>query len=95
MLFRVIRVHDWSTYDGWAWLDGYELNTSGDAVDRRSIFVQVGGLQRAHVTMPTRLGARQPVRAASTQPARTMPTARTQVPVNARSAGLAPAAAGR
>ncbi len=48
MLFRVIRVHDWSTYDGWAWLDGYELNSAGEAVDRRSIFVQVGGLQRAH-----------------------------------------------
>lgn len=60
MLFRVIRVHDWSTYDGWAWLDGYELNNSGDAVDRRSIFVQVGGLQRAHVTLPTRLGNARP-----------------------------------
>jgi hypothetical protein len=57
MLFRVIRVHDWSTYDGWAWLDGYELNTSGDAVDRRSIFVQVNGLQRAQVAMPSRLGS--------------------------------------
>jgi hypothetical protein len=57
MLFRVIRVHDWSTYDGWAWLDGYELNAAGDAVDRRSIFVQVGGLQRAQVTIPTRVNA--------------------------------------
>jgi hypothetical protein len=45
MLFRVIRVHGWQTYDGWAWLDGYQLNTTGDAVARRSIFVQVGGLQ--------------------------------------------------
>ncbi len=49
LLFRVIRVHDWSTYDGWCWLDGYELNTAGDAVTRRSIFVQVAGLQRAQV----------------------------------------------
>src|SRR5215467_14324364 len=48
LLFRVIRVHDWSTYDGWAWLDGYELNSAGDAVDRRSIFVQISGLQRVH-----------------------------------------------
>jgi len=46
MLFRVIRVHDWPTYEGWVWLDGYELNTSGDAVERRSIFVQVGGLRQ-------------------------------------------------
>ncbi|HEX6872452.1 MAG TPA: hypothetical protein VF163_15250 [Micromonosporaceae bacterium] len=45
MMFRVIRVHDWSTYDGWAWLDGYQLDASGDAVERRSIFVQVDGLQ--------------------------------------------------
>src|SRR3954468_2459414 len=45
MLFRVIRVHDWPTYEGWIWLDGYELNASGDAVERRSIFVQVGGLR--------------------------------------------------
>ena len=46
MLFRVIRVHDWPTYDGWVWLDGYELNASGDAVERRSIFVQVNGLRQ-------------------------------------------------
>ena len=41
MLFRVIRMHDWPTYDGWAWLDGYQLNAAGDAVARRSIFVQL------------------------------------------------------
>jgi hypothetical protein len=45
LLFRVIRVHDWPTYDGWVWLDGYQLNSAGDAVERRSIFVQVNGLQ--------------------------------------------------
>ena len=47
LLFRVIRVLDWPTYDGWAWLDGYQLNSAGDAVERRSIFVQVAGLQSA------------------------------------------------
>lgn len=47
MMFRVIRVHDWQTYDGWAWLDGYQLNSVGDAVERRSIFVLVDGLQQA------------------------------------------------
>jgi hypothetical protein len=52
ILFRVIRLHDWSTYDGWAWLDGYELNNSGEAVERRSVFVQVNGIERAHVTPP-------------------------------------------
>jgi hypothetical protein len=47
VLFRVIRVLDWQTYDGWVWLDGYQLDTSGDAVARRSVFVQLSGLQRA------------------------------------------------
>jgi hypothetical protein len=46
LLFRVIRVHDWSTYEGWLWLDGYELSASGDAVERRSIFVQINGLRQ-------------------------------------------------
>lgn len=44
-LFRVIRLHDWSTHEGWIWLDGYELSASGDAVERRSIWVQVSGLR--------------------------------------------------
>jgi hypothetical protein len=44
MLFRVIRVHDWTTCEGWAWLDGYELDAMGDAVTRRSIFVRLLGL---------------------------------------------------
>ncbi|RKN51353.1 hypothetical protein D7223_04825 [Micromonospora endolithica] len=42
--FRVIRVLDWITYDGWVWLNGYELNAKGDAVARRSVFVQRAGL---------------------------------------------------
>jgi hypothetical protein len=60
MMFRVIRVHDWQTYDGWAWLDGYQLNSVGDAVERRSIFVQVNGLQQA----PSAIGAVRRNRAA-------------------------------
>lgn len=45
IVFRVIRVQDWETYEGWAWLDGYELDDAGDAVDRRSVFVQLDGLR--------------------------------------------------
>ncbi|XVU24388.1 hypothetical protein ACQPZJ_45395 [Actinoplanes sp. CA-054009] len=45
--FRVIRVHDWQTYAGWVWIDGYELDAVGDAVERRSIFVQLAGLRPA------------------------------------------------
>ena len=55
MTFRVIRVHDWPTYDGWVWLDGYSLNAAGDAVDRRSIFVQVNGLRQVS-TAPAQRG---------------------------------------
>jgi hypothetical protein len=48
ILFRVVRVLDWDTYDGWTWLDGYQLDRDGrDAVARRSLFVQVSGLQQA------------------------------------------------
>ncbi|WP_255597787.1 hypothetical protein [Micromonospora sp. RL09-050-HVF-A] len=47
---RVIRVLDWITYDGWCWLDVYQLDARGDAVARRSIFVQ-----------PAKLESRQPV----------------------------------
>lgn len=59
LLFRVIRVHDWATYSGWAWLDGYELNTAGDAVVRRSIFVRLSGLQAIN-TGPRPLPANGP-----------------------------------
>jgi hypothetical protein len=44
IMFRVIRVDDRSTYAGWAWLDGYTLDATDLAVERRSIFVQVAGL---------------------------------------------------
>ena len=44
ILFRVIRELDWSTYDGWRWLDGYQLDAKGQAVARRTIFVQRAGL---------------------------------------------------
>lgn len=61
ILFRVIRVHDWQTYDGWAWLDGYQLNATGDAVERRSIFVQLQGLQPGFVARTQRAPSRVPV----------------------------------
>lgn len=63
--FRVIRVHDWPTYDGWVWLDGYELNSLGEAVDRRSIFVQLRGLRPLRTAAPVRR-PRIPARRAAT-----------------------------
>lgn len=47
IMFRVIRAHDWTTYDGWVWLDGYQINEAGDATERRSLFVQIDGLRKA------------------------------------------------
>ncbi|MGK5672739.1 hypothetical protein ACSNOB_07840 [Micromonospora sp. URMC 106] len=44
IMFRVIRVLDWATYYHWIWLDGYQLDRKGDAVSRRSVFVQKNGL---------------------------------------------------
>ncbi|GIJ28085.1 hypothetical protein Vqi01_32470 [Micromonospora qiuiae] len=47
ILFRVIRVLDRPTYHGWIWLEGYQIDNKGDAVDRRSIFVMKAGLRIA------------------------------------------------
>ena len=71
VLFRVIRVHDWPTYEGWIWLDGYELNPGGDAVERRSIFVQVSGLRAVgKAPDPRARNARQPGLATGNVPTR-------------------------
>lgn len=44
-LFRVIRQHEWPTYwNGWGWIDGYQLDPNGVARTRRSIYVQFTGL---------------------------------------------------
>lgn len=43
--FRLIRVLPTVTYEGWCWLDGYELDrASGEAVERRQLFVQYHGV---------------------------------------------------
>jgi len=41
---RVTRIHDWTTYEGWLWIDGYELDDAGDAVDQRTLFIQPDGV---------------------------------------------------
>ena len=77
MLFRVIRVHDWPTYEGWIWLDGYELNTAGDAVERRSIFVQVSGLRAVgKAPDPRARNGRHPGMGSGPAPARALRTNR-------------------
>jgi hypothetical protein len=44
LVFRVIRVDPQATYAGWLWIDGYVLGPTGDAVERRVIFVRRDGL---------------------------------------------------
>ncbi len=76
-LFRVIRVHDWPTYDGWVWLDGYELNASGDAVERRSVFVQLSGLRQiGKAPDPRSRNSRRPVVTPAGTPGRVVRTGR-------------------
>ena len=58
--FRVIRVLDWPTYDGWVWLEGYQLNAAGDAVSRRRIFVEPAGLTTPPAPVPAQPGRRRP-----------------------------------
>lgn len=43
---RVIRaLTDRHTYDGWLWIDVYELGPDGTAVRRREVYVQHEGLR--------------------------------------------------
>lgn len=37
---RIVRTEPASTCDGWLWLDGYQLDTHGEAVARRKILVR-------------------------------------------------------
>ncbi|MGC4869285.1 hypothetical protein ACLQ3B_28035 [Micromonospora sp. DT53] len=46
IVVRVIReLPDRHTYDGWLWLDAYELGRKGGAVARRELFVMRGGVR--------------------------------------------------
>ncbi|MEU7589604.1 hypothetical protein AB0A95_25305 [Micromonospora sp. NPDC049230] len=60
IVVRVIReLPDRHTYDGWFWLDAYELNPKGEAIARRELYVRRNGVQvqfraprRANETRP-------------------------------------------
>ena len=77
MLFRVIPVHDWPTYDGWIWLDGYERSWAGGAEEEQSMSVQVGGVRRVGKPPgPGPRSARRPVDAPGSAPAHAVRTSR-------------------
>ncbi|MFI5936362.1 hypothetical protein [Actinoplanes sp. NPDC051494] len=44
--YRVVDVDGRPTYDGWVWLDGFQLDRQGRPVQRRKIFVREAGLRR-------------------------------------------------
>ncbi|WP_245674100.1 MULTISPECIES: hypothetical protein [Actinoplanes] len=60
----MIRVDPRITYDGWIWLDGYVLGATGNALQRRRIFVRRDGLRPMALTRApdprTGGGARHP-----------------------------------
>lgn len=46
IFFRLIRVRaELHTYDGWTWLDGYQLNERAEAAARRELFVLKAGVR--------------------------------------------------
>jgi len=44
ILIRVIAVNDQTSCDGWIYIDGYQITKTGQAIERRTIFVQAAGL---------------------------------------------------
>lgn len=54
LVLRVISVSQKQTYEGWAWVTGYVLDGSGNAISRREVFVRPAGL-RLH-TPPVKRG---------------------------------------
>ncbi|WP_230415980.1 hypothetical protein [Micromonospora tarapacensis] len=46
----MIRTLGRTTYDGWAWVDVYQLDRHGDATARRALFLMPKGLRPVKVT---------------------------------------------
>ncbi|MFF0154310.1 hypothetical protein [Micromonospora sp. NPDC005203] len=61
---RVIReLPERHTYDGWVWIEGYELNAAGDAVARRELYVLRAGVRfQAQPAAPAKPTRHRPVR---------------------------------
>ncbi|BCJ59653.1 hypothetical protein Jiend_30750 [Micromonospora endophytica] len=53
MLLRLIRVLPRRTYDGWMWIEGYQLDARGDAVQRRELFVWAAGVRKFPTGSPS------------------------------------------
>ncbi|MEV6811634.1 hypothetical protein [Micromonospora sp. NPDC051296] len=67
---RVIRHRtDRITYHGWTWIECYQLDARGDAVDRRELYLMPAGLIRPPAAAPRAAGPR----AAAITPTRPRP----------------------
>ncbi|WBB52287.1 hypothetical protein [Verrucosispora sp. WMMD573] len=49
ILVRVIRHLKRTTYDGWAWVDVYQLDRHGDATQRRALFLRPAAMRPVNV----------------------------------------------
>ncbi|PZF90807.1 hypothetical protein C1I93_22375 [Micromonospora endophytica] len=49
IVVRVVRELDRPTYHGWTWIDCYQLDQHGDAVDKRQLFVMPEGVKPVDV----------------------------------------------
>jgi hypothetical protein len=64
IFFRVIRAFAFATTpDGFVYLDGYECDTEGLALERRTILVQPAGLHRVEPAPSPRTQGRRPTNA--------------------------------
>ena len=81
ILFRLIRVKDITAPVGWVYLDGYELDASGKAVERREILVQPAGLR---LFQPANADTQRQRAARAAQNSRTAPQQRTSTKTTGR-----------
>ncbi|GAB3065441.1 hypothetical protein [Micromonospora schwarzwaldensis] len=70
IIIRVIReITDRHCYDGWTWIEAYELNAMGEAVAKRELFVQPAGLRWLTASAPASPTGRRRPRVAASVPA--------------------------
>ncbi|MFG1678393.1 hypothetical protein [Micromonospora sp. NPDC049282] len=70
IIVHVIReIIDRHCYDGWTWIEAYELNAKGEAAAKRELFVQPDGLRWLPAPTPAAPANRRPSRARASVPA--------------------------
>ncbi|WFE32070.1 hypothetical protein [Micromonospora sp. WMMD975] len=64
IIVRVIReIADRPCFDGWTWIEAYELDAKGEAIAKRELFVQPAGLRWLTAPTPKAPARRHPSRA--------------------------------